>query len=466
MNRPLEVRAPYDGSLLATVQTSTVGEIETALSIAHGLYSDRRRWINAARRIDVLQRARDIVGARQDKLALTVAQESGKPIRDATIEVGRAIRCIENCIQQLWMDAGNVVPMGLDAASASKVAFTQYEPIGVVLAISAFNHPFNLVMHQVAPAIAVGAPVLIKPSPKTPMSCQAVLDIFAEAELPEGWAQMVLPLDVSGITAMVRDPRVGFLTFIGSAAVGWSLRAQLAPGARCALEHGGIAPVIVAEDADLSGAIPKLARAAFWHAGQACVSAQRIYCERRLLDDFVSGLAEAGRQMVIGNPVNQETDVGPLITQRDNDRVDHWVQEAVKEGARAVSGARKRSPSCYENTVLLDPSVRSKISRSEVFGPVVAVYPYEDINDAIAKANDVEFAFQSAIFTRDLDRAMTAFQRLNGTAVMVNEHPLFRVDWMPFAGARQSGLGTGGIPHTMKEMRTEKMIVWRSEALR
>lgn len=464
MDECLEVRAPFDGAHLATLEVSTPQEIEAALANAYSLFRDRNRWLDASRRIEILNRARAIVLERRDTLALTVARESGKPLRDALTEISRAANGIELCVQQLFCDAGQVVPMGVDATSASRVAFTQYEPVGVVLGIAAFNHPFNLVVHQLAPAVAVGAPVVIKPSPKTPLSCRAIVDIFHEAGLPEGWAQMVLPLDTATIGAMLRDPRIGYLTFIGSSTVGWKLRSQLAPGTRCALEHGGLAPAIVAQDANLAEAIPRLARAAFWHAGQACVSAQRIFCHRHVIDDFVAGLAAAGRKLVTGDPTHTTTDVGPLITHAENDRVADWVREAIAEGARAVSGATRISASCYANTVLLNPSPHSKVSRKEIFGPVVAVYPYEDLDAAIAAANDVEFAFQAAVFTQDLDRAMHVFRGLDGTTVMLNEHPLFRVDWMPFGGARQSGLGVGGMAYTMKDMRTEKMLVWRWSA--
>ncbi|MCZ4291517.1 aldehyde dehydrogenase family protein [Hoeflea alexandrii] len=465
MNECIEVRAPFDGRLLDRVPVTSSGAIENALTTAYQLFRNRRAWLDLPRRIAILGAVRDIVLERRNELALLVASESGKPLRDSLVEIDRGANCLDICIQQLSTDGGHVVPMGLNVTSAARVAFTQYEPIGLVLGIAAFNHPFNLVMHQIAPAVAVGAPAIIKPSPKTPLSCRALLDIFIEAGLPEGWAQMVLPTDLAMIRKLVSDQRIGFVSFIGSAAVGWSLRSELAPGTRCALEHGGIAPVIVAQDADLDDAVPRLARAAFWHAGQACVSAQRLYCHSDVVDEFVQRLADAGRSMVTGDPVETTTDVGPLITHAENDRIESWVREAIEEGAVAVCGGAKISASCYENTVLLNPAPNSKVSRREIFGPVVGVYTFDDMDDAIASANSVEFAFQSAIFTRDIDRAMHAFRHLDGTAIMLNEHPLFRVDWMPFAGARQSGLGIGGIPATMADMRTEKMMVCRSQAL-
>jgi acyl-CoA reductase-like NAD-dependent aldehyde dehydrogenase len=466
VSQVIAVRSPFDGHHIADVPASTEAELENALATAHTLYRDRRRWLSKEQRLGILRRAAAIVTQRREEIARQAASEGGKPYRDSLIEVDRGIDCLHICIEELRTNAGSVIPMDVNATSAARVAFTQREPIGVVLGISAFNHPFNLVVHQVAPAVAVGAPVIIKPSQKTPLSCLAVLNAFYEAGLPPEWAQMVLPLENTLIAKMVADVRVAFLSFIGSAAVGWKLRSMLAPGARCALEHGGVAPVIVAADADLEQALPRLARGGFWHAGQACVSVQRVYCDKRIANAVAEGIADLGNRMTIGDPVDESTDVGPLITHAEKERVHQWVNEAVEEGASLVSGGKPVLDSCYANTVLLNPSDLSKVTTKEVFGPVINVYEFEDIDLAIERANDSPFAFQAAVFTRDLETAMHCYRHLDGTAVMVNENSLFRVDWMPFAGARQSGHGVGGIPYTMHEMQTEKMMVWRADALK
>ncbi|MFF0922466.1 aldehyde dehydrogenase family protein [Rhizobium leguminosarum] len=462
MTANLEIRAPYDRVLLSTLPASTEIEVEAAFAKAYGLFRNRKAWLPKIERIAILRRAANIARERREQLALQVASESGKPLRDALIEVDRGIDGIELSVETLRHEAGHVVPMDINATSAGRVAFTQMEPIGVVLAIAAFNHPFNLVIHQVAPAVAAGAPVIVKPSQKTPLSCRSVIEIFTEAGLPEGWAQMVLPLELDLVRRMASDARVAFLTFIGSAAVGWRLRANLTPGARCALEHGGVAPVIVAADADLSAAIPRLGRAGFWHAGQACVSVQRVFCANAILDEVVDGLAGVARTMQIGDPTRMETEVGPLISHAEVERVGNWV---ARSGARVASGGERLGDSTYANTVLVNPDIDADVSRREVFGPVICVYGYDEIQAALAQANDLPFSFQGAVFTRNIDTAMHCYRHLDATAVMVNEHPLFRVDWMPFAGARHSGLGVGGIPHTIRDMQTEKMMVWRSDAL-
>ena len=243
------------------------------------------------------------------------------------------------------------------------------------------------------------------------------------------------------------------------------LRSKLAPGARCALEHGGVAPVIVSHDADLEMALPRLARGSFWHAGQACVGVQRVFCHSSVATAVADGIAKLGERMVIGDPLLATTDIGPLITHKEVDRVASWVDAAVSGGAKLVSGGRKLSSSCYANTVLLNPALDADVTRKEVFGPVVSVYSYDDLDVAIGLANDLPYSFQAAVFTRNIDTAMHCYRHLDGTAVMVNENTLFRVDWMPFGGARASGHGMGGMPHTMSDMQTEKMMVWRSDAL-
>ena len=465
-DQTLAVHAPYTGAVVGHVPLSTEADVEQALSIAHGLFRDRSQWLPTPRRIDILHRAAQLISERKIEITTQAASEGGKPFKDSLAEVERGIDGILNSIEVLRTEGGHVIPMGVNAASANRVAFTQFEPIGVVAAVSAFNHPFNLIVHQVIPALAVGAPVIVKPAANTPLSCKTLIDILTESGLPAGWAQMVLPSDNRITGKLVADPRVAFFSFIGSAAVGWMLRSTLAPGTRCALEHGGAAPVMLAADADLDDALPRIARGGFFHAGQVCVSVQRIFCHRSIAEQVAERLGQLGDAMVVGDPTDPHTDVGPLIAEREVNRVSQWVDEAVAGGARLISGGRALGNNCYAPTVLLNPSIDSNVMQKEVFGPVVAVYAYDDLSQAIELANALPYAFQAAVFTQDLDTAMQCYQDLDATAVMVNESSTFRVDWMPFAGARLSGHGVGGIPHTMKDMQVEKMMVWRSRAVR
>ncbi|MBT8449483.1 MAG: aldehyde dehydrogenase family protein, partial [Gammaproteobacteria bacterium] len=362
------------------------------------------------------------------------------------------------CIKEISHLKGTEIPMDLTAAGAGRISFTQREPIGPVVAVSAFNHPLNLIVHQVAPAVATGCPVLVKPANNTPLSCQTFVEILYEAGLDEDWCRFV-PCNTQTAERMVTDPRVAFFSFIGSAGVGWMLRSKLAPGTRCALEHGGVAPVIVDESADLNSMIPALLKGGFYHSGQVCVSVQRILTPKSMASDIAERLAEGAKKLIVGNAINESTECGPLITPSEASRVANWVEEAVAEGASALCGAEQKTETTYQPTVLLNPSMQSKISTNEIFGPVIGVYGYEQMDDAIKIANSLPFAFQASVFTKNLDNAMRAVQHLDATAVMVNDHTAFRVDWMPFAGRRHSGYNTGGIGYTMHDMTQDKMAV-------
>jgi acyl-CoA reductase-like NAD-dependent aldehyde dehydrogenase len=464
--KPVEVRGAFDQQPFAAVDTGGEAVAEKALSAAYALFRDRDRWLPLPKRIEVLHKAAALMEQRAEELALLIAREGGKPLIDARVEVARAIDGVRNCAELPRSHPGHVIPMNLNAASANRVAFTQREPIGVVVAVSAFNHPLNLIVHQVAPAVAAGCPVIVKPAADTPLSCFRFISILREAGYPDAWAQAFLTETREVATKLVADRRVGFFSFIGSAGVGWKLRAQLAPGARCALEHGGAAPVIVAQDADLDLALPKLIKGGFYHAGQVCVSVQRIFAHRSIVNDVANGLAHLAEKLRVGDPTKAETEVGPLIRPGEVKRVDAWIKDSIRGGGKALCGAKAISETCYAPTVVLEPPADCLLSTSEVFGPVVCVYAYDDIEEAFKRANALPVAFQAAVFTRSEATAMRAYQRLDGSAVMVNDHTAFRVDWMPFAGLRESGLGVGGIPYTYHDMTIEKMLVGPAGMLR
>lgn len=464
-SRLAEVRAPYDGGLIATVEQADWTAVDTALQTARDLFGDRDGWLSPGKRVEILSRAADIMQRCRDDLALEAAAEGGKPLIDSKVEVDRAIDGVKLCVEHLRTRAGREIPMSLNPASAGRVAFTRHEPVGVVVAFSAFNHPLNLIVHQVGPAVATGCPVIVKPAEATPLACMRFVEILREAGLAEGWCQPLLTTDLEVAGRLASDPRVDFFSFIGSAGVGWMLRARLAPGTRCALEHGGAAPVIVAADADIDDAGPLLVKGGFYHAGQVCVSVQRIFADCSIARGLAEGLAERAGSLVVGNPTEPQTEVGPLIRAAEVKRVDEWVREAVDGGGGLLCGGEPISESCYKPTVLYDPPHDARVSRQEIFGPVLCVYPFDDIDDAVGRANGLPYAFHASVFTRSLDVALNLSRRLNASAVMVNDHTAFRVDWMPFAGLKRSGLGVGGIPATMSDMEIEKMTVIRSKAL-
>lgn len=462
----LKVCAPYDGKYIADCETADMAAAEHALTTAHRLYRDRDAWLPLPQRLEILSKAADIIESRVEELALESAREGGKPLLDSKVEVVRAVDSVRSCVETMRTESGSAVPMNLNASSSGKLAVTRREPIGVVVAVSAFNHPVNLIAHQVGPAVAAGCPFIVKPATDTPLSCLRFVKILHEAGLPPEWGQAVVAPDRSVAAKLVTDARVAFFSFIGSAELGWKLRSKLAPGTRCALEHGGIAPVILAADADVEAAVVPLGKGGFYHAGQVCVSVQRIYAHESIAKRFADKLTNYARALKVGDPTKPGTEVGPLIRHEETDRVHKWVTEAVDVGGKLLCGGRKISDSCYEPTVLFDPPDEARVSSDEVFGPVVCVYPYSDLDDAIRRANSLPFSFQAAVYTKDLNTAMRCFARLDGSAIMVNEHTAFRVDWMPFAGLKHSGYGVGGIPYTLHDMQIEKMLVIRSDELK
>ena len=460
-----EVLSAYTGDVIGEVPVSGASEVEDLLQTASDLHKNQSSWLSTHRRIKILQSAASIMAGRREELTLLIAGEGGKPFKDAAVEVDRAIDGLHICAEELRKEGGTVIPMRVNPASAGRLAVTQFQPIGVVVAVSAFNHPLNLIVHQAGPAVASGCPVIVKPAKHTPMCAHTFADILVEAGLPQEWCRVVNTDTTAESEKLVTDPRISFFSFIGSPGVGWSLKSKLAPGVRCALEHGGAAPALVMADADLGLTTTSLLKGGFYHAGQVCVSVQRILADDAVADDLIASLDSQAADLVVGDPSDPATDVGPLIRPAEVERVDSWVKEAVDGGATLVRGGKAITERVYEPTILVDPPADSKIANKEVFGPVIAVFRTKSMDDAIERANSIDFAFQAAVFTQDIDKAMAAYTGLNASAVMVNDHTAFRTDWMPFAGLGQSGLGTGGMPYTLHDMRVEKMLVLKSPAL-
>ncbi len=457
----LEVVQAFDRVPFAEIETDDAAALERKLQAAERVFKDRDGWLKPHQRIEILRKLAALMELKRDHFAMQIAREGGKPLADAIIETSRAIDGVQNAADELRNFAGREIPMGLSAATENRWAFTTKEPIGIVAAISAFNHPLNLIVHQVAPAIAVGCPVIIKPARITPLSCLDFVALVREAGLPEPWCQTFVVTDNQLAEKLATDRRVAFLSFIGSARVGWSLHAKLTPGARSALEHGGVAPAIVDRSADLGKVIEPIVKGGFYHAGQVCVSTQRIYVHRDIADDFTHKIIARVEKLRTADPTLKDAEVGPLILPREADRVAEWIEEAVRGGATLATGGKRLSRTTVQPAVLLDPTADAKISRQEIFGPVVAVYRYGDLDEAIALANSLPTAFQASIFAQDIDVAMRAADRLEASAVMINDPTAFRTDWMPFAGRKESGYGTGGIPYTMRDMTQDKMILMR-----
>jgi len=459
----IKVHNPFNGRQVGEVPLHDRKQVQEALDRAAEVFADRSKWLSVPERIAILEKFKKLVEANQDKLIQQAIAEGGKPLMDTKVEVARAIDGIKVAIETVPHLLGREIPMRLNPASMNRMAYTYREPGGLVSAISAFNHPVNLIIHQVISAIAAGCPVVVKPASRTPLSCLTLVELLHQSGLRKEWCQAVVCSNEDA-ELLATDRRLSFLTFIGSAKVGWALRSKLAAGANCALEHGGVAPVIVEADANLDEAVPLLVKAGFYHAGQVCVSVQRVYAHESLALKLAEQMAEKAAKLVVGDPADAKTEVGPLITHTECQRVTDWVEEAVQKGAKLLCGGKKISECCYAPTILWNPPEDVRVSREEVFGPVVCIYSYKNREEAVKRANGLPFCFQAAVFTKNIDQAFYYVRNLQATAVMVNDHTAFRVDWMPFGGRMQSGLGMGGIPKSMEDMTVEKMFVVRTNS--
>lgn len=455
----LQVVQAFDRAPMAEVPADDVAAMETKLQAALRVLGDRDGWLAPYQRGAILRRVAVLLDGRRDHFARQIAREGGKPIQDAIVEVNRAIDGLNCAADELRNFAGREVPMGLTAASTKRWAFTTREPIGVVFAISAFNHPLNLIVHQVAPAIAVGCPVIVKPASATPLTCRDFVSLVHEAGLPEAWCQTFIPRSSALAEQLACDPRISFLSFIGSASVGWRLHSKLAHGTRSALEHGGVAAAIVDRSANLDLAIEPLVKGGYYHAGQVCVSTQRIFVHDDIFEQFCERFVARVAKLRTGDPTSPNTEVGPLINPGEVERIAGWIEEAVAQGARLATGGKRLSNTTLQPAVLLEPPADAKVSREEVFGPVACIYRYSQLDDAIAGANALRVPFQACVFSDEIDVALRASERLDASAVMINDPTTFRTDWMPFAGRRDAGYGVGGIPYTMRDMTQEKMVV-------
>lgn len=455
----LDVINPSTGEIITSLETDSRTSALSKLDNAWSLYRDAERHLSLHERIDLLEKLAEHVVSNRDDFLSTMVSEGGKPWRDSQVEFDRAIQGIHLAMSTVAKHRGSSIPLGYQASSANRIANTQVFPIGVVLAFSAFNHPLNLIIHQIIPAFASGCPCIVKPASDTPLSCKMLVDAMHKVGIPRDYIQIVVPMDLDIAGELVASEKIAFFSFIGSARIGWMLRSRLAPGARCALEHGGIAPTIVSQNATLDVAASAIVKGGFYHAGQVCVSTQRVYVHSSIFESFAAKLKEKASTLKVGNAAEPETDVGPLIRTSETTRIHTWVEEAVEQGAECLLGGNPVDERYYLPTILLNPPADSKVSNEEIFGPVVCLYSYDDFDEAIAACNHEKFAFQAAIFSEDINEITRAYNGIEASAVMVNDHTAFRDDVMPFAGLKQSGLGVGGIPYTIHDMQYEKMMV-------
>ena len=450
------VRSPYDGSEVGRVPSCGADQVDRAVAAATAALAEP---LPAHKRAAVLDTAAALLAERVDDFARTIAAEAAKPLKTARIEAGRAVDTFRFSAAEARTLAGDVVPVEASAPGEGKLAFTLRMPIGVVGAISPFNFPLNLVSHKVAPAIAAGCPVVLKPASQTPLSALALAHLLLdECGLPPGWLNVV-----TGSGGAVGDPLVlhdgvAMITFTGSPPVGWAIR-EKAPRKKVTLELGNNSPVIVEADGDWRGAAAKLKVAGFSHAGQSCISAQRLYVQRAVHDDFVAALVDEVSTLVVGPPLDEATDVSALISPDDTARVKAWIDEAVEGGAKVAVGGEVGDDGILRPTVLTGVTPDMKVCADEVFGPVVAVAAYDDLDEAIDLANTTRYGLQAAIFTPRLGAAIDAARRLDYGGVLVNEVPTWRADQQPYGGVRDSGNTREGPHYTVREMTQHRLVV-------
>ncbi len=455
----LEVRSPWNNKKIGEVKTNNSNEIENILDQVNNISTLKGSDFQPKERIEVLKAFQNQINDNVKSLAELATLEGGKPITDSIVEIKRGAEGVESCIEVLKSEAGSVIPMNINEASSNRIAFTQKEPIGVVLAISAFNHPFNLIIHQIIPAIATGCPVIVKPAEDTPLSCKKIVEMLYSAGLPKNRCQFVMPENLELATKLVSDSRIDFFSFIGSSKVGWFLRSKLSPGTRCSLEHGGMAPTFITTNSDIDNCVKSIARGGFYHAGQVCVSVQRIFLDKSISKIFLEKFKAEVEKVKVGDPMDKSTVVGPLIRNSEVKRVNEWVNESIKNGAKLVTGGKILSNSTFDKTILMNPNKDDKLSKFEIFGPVVTINEYQNFDQAIDQANSVNVSFQASIFSDNITEVLKFYEKINASAVFHNEHTAFRVDWMPFAGLKHSGHGVGGIKYSMHDMQIDKMLV-------
>jgi acyl-CoA reductase-like NAD-dependent aldehyde dehydrogenase len=454
----LVVRAPFGGRELARILRPSADEVEAAVQRAVAVF-EKTRLLPTFTRVAILRRVAVELERRRDELARTIAAEAGKPLKAARTEAERAAATFSAAAAALESQKGDMLPLDVNTASLGRWGVVKRVPLGPVLAITPFNFPLNLTSHKVAPAIAVGAPVVQKPASQTPLSALALREIVLAAGWPED-AYAVLPIAGAAAEGLVMDPRLPVVSFTGSGVVGWRLKA-LAPKKRVALELGGNAAVVVHSDADLDDAARRTVSGAFSYAGQSCISVQRALVHRPVLEAFREKLLLATAQLVVGDPLDERTDVGPMIAPEEATRVEAWLAEAVAGGATVLIGGT-RVGACVAPTILANTTPSMKVEALEVFAPVVTLAPYDDWDEALRRVNDSKYGLQAGVFTQDLGRIQRAFDVLEVGAVLANDVPTWRADRMPYGGVKESGSGREGPAYAMEEFTEPRLLVIRT----
>jgi glyceraldehyde-3-phosphate dehydrogenase (NADP+) len=456
-----EVRNPYNGEVVGVLHTATKDHLAEAIESAERAFLESRN-LPRYRRCEILSNIATQIRQRKEEIARLIVSEAGKPWQYALSEVDRAVSTFTIAAEEAKRLSGEAIPMDWTAAGEGYFAVSKRFPVGPMAAISPFNFPINLVAHKVAPCLAAGCTMILKPPPQAPLTSLLLGEIIesalSSAKAPEGMMN-ILPCPVDVAEAMVTDERIKMFNFTGSAKVGWYLKSR-AGKKRVLLELGGNAGAIVHDDADLDWAAQRLAVGAFAYAGQVCISVQRIYVQELIYDRFLARFLEAVKGLKVGDPMDPKTVVGPLIDKGSADRVKSWIEEAKGKGAKLLMGGGRKE-NIIEPTVISNVTPDMKVNCEEVFGPVVTVSPYFDFHEAVQAVNGSVYGLQAGVFTKDTKRVMDAFQNLEVGGVIANDYPTFRVDHMPYGGMKDSGLGREGVKYAMEAMTEIKLLVMR-----
>ena len=454
----MEVKNKYNGAVIAALPTARKEDVEAAIAAAERA-EDVMADMPAYKRADILLKAAALMRERADDLAKTIAAEAGKALKFARAEVDRAQSTFTIAAEEAKRLHGETIPLDAVPAGEGYFGFWTRRPVGVIAAISPFNFPLNLVAHKVAPALAAGNTLVLKPASTTPLTAVKLCQILQDAGLPAGAINLVVGSGGTVGEWLVTDERVDKITFTGSPDVGRHIL-SVAGIKKVTLELGNTSPVVVAPDADLDFVARRCAVGAFYNSGQVCISVQRIYSEKQVYEAFSEKFVQATEAMVVGDPLDERVDVGPMIDSKEVDRVEGWVREAQTSGAKILTGG-KRDGTVYYPTILSDVDDEMKVISEEVFAPVASIISSDDFESALKQANDTKFGLQVGVFTNDVNRVFRAVKRLNFGGVIINDTPSFRADHMPYGGNRQSGLGREGVKFAMEDMTNIQMVAIR-----
>lgn len=462
MNEKIVVVNPFNRVVIGEIPKPTLEQAKEVFHEAYDFWKTEFRKYPASKRADILYKVSNKIAENSEFLAMSIATEGGKPLKDARVEVRRAINTVKMSADYSLNLNGEQITMDRAAGTENYIAFTIKESIGVVLAISAFNHPLNLICHQVATAIAAGNTVVLKPAEKTPLTAKIIVDYFYESGLPPK-ALHYLPLTGAETQSILDNEYIRYVSFIGNASVGWQIRKLVQPGVKVMLEHGGTAAAVLDKNAKLENAISSIVRGAFYHSGQVCVSTQILYVHRDIIQEAKQMLIDQVSKLVTGDARLEQTDCGPLITPAVVERMKFLVEDAIAKGAKILRGGKPLPNNCFEPTLIENVNEKMGVYDEEVFGPILCINSYEDIDEVIHQMNKSKFAFQTAIYTQDIDLALYYARNVEQKAVVVNDSTAFRVDWMPFGGYKHSGYGTGGVKYAIDDMTESKLIIIKNQ---